>query len=224
MFSYVISIPSLYHRLDQSFWPSINKVNSIKPELYEGIEGKNHELPQWWTSKKKGGCIQEEHYEPGVWGLVQSYINLFNKIIEEKIEEPILILEDDSVIIDTNTFDKDLNDFLFHLPNDWEVGYISGYHGKNKKTVINNYVTKVSSVMQTNAVLYNGYKTCKKLKEFILNCSHREPIDVLYLHAYNALSIPLYRSNKKLIYQERYKSSALKNPIVGGGNRPWEYL
>ena len=44
--SYVISIPSLYTRLEQSFWSSFNKVHSINPELDIGIEGKDYELPE----------------------------------------------------------------------------------------------------------------------------------------------------------------------------------
>ena len=197
--SYVISIPSLYHRLDESFWPSINSVKSINPTLFKGVEGSKEKLPTWWLSKKIGGNIHEKSYEPGVWGLVQSYLNLFEYIIEHKLDQPILILEDDSIIKEPKTFDQDLQNFINNLPKDWEVGYISGYHGKNKKTVINPYVTKVSSVLQTNAVLYNGYKICKKLREFILNYKDREPIDVVYLYAYNNLNIPLYRSIIKKI-------------------------
>lgn len=219
---YVISVPSLYHRLDGSFWPSIKKVNSIKPILFEGVEGKNFTLPDWWTSKPRGGCIYDETFEPAVWGLVQSYINLFDQIIDKKITEPILILEDDTVIIDPEHFDSDLQLFINNLPPMWEVGYISGYHGKNRREVINDYVTQVSSVMQTNAVLYNGYKTCLKLRDYIYSMKEREPIDVSFLGAFNTLNIPLYRSNKKLMYQESYQCSTVMREYKPGVKLDWE--
>jgi hypothetical protein len=208
--SYVISVPSLYTRLEQSFWPSFSKIHSVEPELYIGIEGKNYQLPEWWTGRNKGGCIYEHTYEPAVWGLVQTYLNLFDKIIHEKVEGPILILEDDSVIIDPSTFDLDLNLFIDNLPSDWSVGYVSGYHGKNRQEKINDHVMKVSSVMQTNAVIYNGYVACELLKSYIEQETTREPIDVLYLLAYRSLNIPLYRSIKKLIYQASYQCSTIE--------------
>ena len=207
--SYVISIPALYERLEKSFWPSFNQITSIHPELFTGVDGRNETLPNWWTNRDKGGCIHEHTNEYGVWGLVQTYLNLFNKIIEERVEGPILILEDDSVIIDTKTFDYDLDLFINNLPSDWKVGYISGYHGNNTQEKINEYVMRVSSVMQTNGVLYNGYTTCELLKSYIEQATVREPIDVLYLLAYKSLNIPLYRSVKKLMYQASYQCSAV---------------
>lgn len=220
--SYVISVPSLYHRLDKSFWPSFNTVESIKPILYPGVEGKNYPLPSWWVEREKGGCIYPDTFEPAVWGLVQTYLNLFTDIIEHKISEPILILEDDSVIIDPTTFDLDLKLFIDNLPDQWVVGYISGYHGKNKKEQENEFVMKVSSVMQTNAVLYNGYVACQRLKDYIENTSVREPIDVLFLLAYNNLNIPLYRSIKKLIYQDTYQCSTVTYEYKPGIKLDWE--
>lgn len=221
--SFVISIPSLYHRLDSTFWPSISKVKSIKPKLFEGVDGKNYTIPEWWSSRPIGGCIHEgETFEPAVWGLVQTYVNLFDTIISNQIDEPILILEDDSVIIDSTTFDSDIKTFIENLPADWAVGYISGYHGKNRKEVVNDYVVKVSSVMQTNAVLYNGFKSCKILRDYIIESNVREPIDVLFLSAYNNLKIPLYRSTKKLLYQASYQSTAVKREYLPNELLKWQ--
>jgi len=214
--SFVISIPPLYHRLEESFWPSINQVQSIKPILFEGVDGRQNTLPKWWKDKKKGGCIPEGYYEPRVWGLVQSYLNLFDKIIDEKIEGPILILEDDSVIIDTQNFDLDITNFLNNLPSDWKVGYISGYEIKNDKNLIsysiNDYVVKSNSIYQTNAIFYNGYKVCENIKQSILKHPENEPIDILYMHVFNLLNFSSYRSFKKLMVQESFYSSALKSP------------
>ena len=214
--SFVISIPPLFHRLEQSVYPSFNQSKLINPKLFEGIDGRKNPYPDWWKNKKSGGCLSDGFYEPGVWGLVQSYINLFDKIIEKKIEGPILILEDDSIIIDPQNFDLDITNFLTNLPLDWRVGYISGYEIKNDKNLItntiNDYVVKSNIIYQTNAIFYNGYKVCESLKQSILNFPENEPIDILYMHCFNTLKYPTYRSSKKLVYQESFYSSALEKP------------
>lgn len=226
--SFVISIPSLYHRLEESFWPSINQVQSIKPILFEGVDGKKNSLPKWWTAKKKGGCIHENYSELGVWGLVQSYLNLFDKIIEEKITGPILILEDDSIIVDSQNFDLDINNFLNNLPPDWGVGYISGYEIKNDKNLVsypvNDYVVKSNIIYQTNAILYNGYKVCNSIKQAILKYPENEPIDILYMHIFNLMDFSIYRSFKKLVVQESFYSSALNSPTFKSDIKyKWKY-
>ena len=218
MKSFVISVPSLYHRLEETFWKSFSSSELINPELFAGVEGKDHELPEWWVSKTKGNGILEHTNENAVWGLVQSYINLFNKLIDEKIDEPFLILEDDSTIIDEENFDNDLESFVKHLPNDWSIGYLSGYMKKDTTETeqINNYVSLSNSMMQTNAIVYKNYKVLEVLRNQIYEHDTTDPIDFYFLETFNKNQIPLYYSTKKLIIQYPYYTTTVIEPTMGG--------
>lgn len=226
MKSFVISVPSLYHRLEETFWKSFSSSKLINPEPFVGVEGKDHKLPEWWTSKSKGNGILEHTNEKAVWGLVQSYINLFDKLIDEKIDEPFLILEDDSVIVDTDNFDNDLQNFINNLPDDWSVGYMSGYMKKNstKTEQINRYVYKSNSIMQTNAIVYSSYKVLEKIRNKIYEHDTTDPIDFYFLETFNKNQIPLYYSTKKLIYQYPYYTTTVIEPTIGGSGSSHDWI
>lgn len=226
MKSFVISVPSLYHRLEETFWKSFSSSELINPELFVGVEGKNHKLPEWWVSKTKGRAIIEHTNEKGMWGLIQSYLNLFDKLIDEKIDEPFLILEDDSVVIDENNFDHDLKNFIEHLPDDWQVGYISGYIKKHitETKKINDYVSESLGIMQTNAIVYKDYKILELLRNIIQHHDVSDPIDFYFLQTLRWNEIPIYYSNKKLILQHPYISSAVNLNSVGNAGSLYEWF
>jgi len=224
--SYVISVPSLFHRLEKTFWKSFKCSNIVSPVLFEGIDANHSKISDWWLSKKNINTLDPNAKEPVMWALVQSYINLFDLLINKNVDEPVLILEDDSVIISPNSFDNDLTNVLTSLPEDWQVCYLSGYTLPANKLFhknINQYVSSINCIMQTNAIIYKNSDILYILKEFILNSHKKQPIDLYFLECFRENNIKLYHSKNKLIVQENYYSSVYKTPTkpVAGNQNKW---
>lgn len=221
--SYVISVPSLYYRLENTFWKNFSDLKTIQPQLIEGVDGNEFELPMWWKVKEKGHAIGDDTNENAMWGLVQSYLNLFDTLIKNKVNKPFLILEDDSVQVDKKSFDENFTNFLNNLPSDWSVGYLSGYQIRNQSNQekVNEYVSKNRGMYQTNAIVYKDYTILEKIKHEIINHTVREPIDIFFLRTYEKHNIPVYYSNKKLIFQYPYYTSIRKTPTIAGSSHEW---
>lgn len=217
--SYVISIPRLFHRLDGTFWTSWENSRLVNPELFIGVDGTESKTdPRWikWNDLPYDCCMDEDGQHVVVWSLIQGYINLWQKIVYEKIETPILILEDDAVIVEEYELDFDVlfGTFLASMPNDWEIGYIGGRaHNMDKESRVNKHVWETMGTMKTTAIVYKDYNVCKKFLDSFVGMDEKRPIDVQFLRTIGRDGIKAYRSHRKLAYQYGYYSTTFKEGV-----------
>lgn len=222
--TFLITIPRLSYRLHDSVLDSYKYSKIVNPTIFYGVDGKNDTIEDWWNNLELGGnCLDSTVDIDGVGGLVMSYVDLYKRIIHEKMEGPILIVEDDVVIHeDVNyDFDRILTNFINNMPNDWELGYIGGHaHNAGVEKKVANGVYETLGTMRTTAILYRDYKVVEKLLEKILTTDRKNPIDVEVLVGIHKHQIKCYRSEVKLMYQKSYVTTAAKEEL---GIIPHEY-
>jgi len=83
------------------------------PVRYDAIDGCLTTAPLWW----QGGH--------GAWGCYKTHLRILEDCLNQNISS-VLILEDDAVCIDG--FREKTEQFLQHLPDDWEMVYLGGEH------------------------------------------------------------------------------------------------
>lgn len=215
--TFVITIPRLEHRLNDGFWESHDMSSIINPEVFYGVDGRQVKPQEWWDKLTPGYVCNDPNIDVNVMGsLIQGYVNLFDKIISDRLEDIILILEDDSIILEDigSNIDKELSEFIYNLPKDWEIAYIGGHaHNAPTENKVNDFVYTTRGLMRTTAVLYRNYHVCERLKNCILDSQSKDPIDVELLKCIGKHTFKAYRSNTKMLYQRSYPSSSMKEGI-----------
>jgi len=97
-------------------------------------------------------------------GLVLTTIDIFKNSINQNFEK-ILILEDDCIFEDSI---HQIDDYLNHLPHDWDMIYFGGNHNQHggfpEPIVVNKYVKKIQNTYSSHMIGFN-----KKIYDEILS-------------------------------------------------------
>ncbi len=127
------------------------------PSDVNPFEFKYSEILKDWNDPITAG-------ELGIWC---SYLRLYKKINDEKIEDAI-IFEDD-IIIKSENFDKELSNFIKHVPKDYDMAFLdlNLHKGQQFQLADNPYINKFSQDAKAwgnYAILYS-----KKIIEKLLS-------------------------------------------------------
>lgn len=89
----------------------------------------------------------------GMYGLVQTYLKIYDDW-KEKNSEEIIIIEDDCVFVPK--FNERLESYVNNVPKDWQMLYFGGnhnYHMGNKTEKINDYCIKLNNTYSAHCVI-----------------------------------------------------------------------
>ena len=160
----------------------LKQINITKYEIVESVDGSIIEN----KTKLKNGA----------YGLILTYLNIYEKI--KNIEyESLILIEDDCV------FSKDFNDylkiFIDNVPIDWDILYFGGNHnlhiGEKEPKKINDYVVKLHNTYAAHCIILKK----NSFEKLIKTQSFEVPIDMLLSKLQNTLNV--YSTNKKITWQ-----------------------
>jgi len=115
---------------------------------------------------------------PGAYGLIQTYIQILQKSIDNNYET-ICIIEDDCLFLDEIT---NVEYYYNFLPNDWDILYYGGNHNYHtnftKPIEINKHVLKLQHTHSCHFICIKKHMF-EPLKTFFSN--FYGPLDVMYV-------------------------------------------
>ncbi len=196
--SFVINLTFKTDRL-QTFMASL-------PACFQGVEvwpavhGDTVQHPDWWKSGR------------GAWGCYRSHLQILEKCYNEQVDSYI-VFEDDAI------FDPELvtrlDQFLKHLPADWEQIYLGGqllHESQNPPRKVNDHVFIPFNVNRTHcfAVHRRGYEKLYKHLNAAPFVEH-EHIDHHLGRLHETGSLKLYCPGKWLVGQAAGRSNISGN-------------
>ena len=157
---YVINVPADTERL--SGFQAVYPAGLPEPTIYYAKTGEEIVVPGWWQGSANSRALTEN----------------LKAILEQEHNEPVMILEDDCAF--DSDFVNKLNEFMEHVPNDWEVLYPGGRHADKLYAYplkVNDYVLKCRYTAGTYCMIINTNAIQKVLS--ILNsenwtCHHTQ--------------------------------------------------
>jgi GR25 family glycosyltransferase involved in LPS biosynthesis len=161
----------------------LEKIGCEKYEIVESIDGNNIDNPS--------------PIKNGAYGLVMTYVKLYEEIKNKNLQE-IILIEDDCVF--SENFCDEIESFYKNIPNDWSVLYFGGNHnthvGVEKPKKINDFVNKVHNTFSAHCVVIK-FEIFKKIIES-LNENIKE-VDVILSYLQKQYSC--YTTNNKITWQ-----------------------
>ncbi len=88
------------------------------PALWPGVDGIEQDIPEWF------------HGAPGVWGCLQSHIELWTLQVCDELDS-VLVFEDDAVLCRDGI--KRMQDAIACVPDDWDQIYFGGQHMRTNR-------------------------------------------------------------------------------------------
>ena len=157
-----------------------------------------------------------EKLKPGAIGCAMSHITLWKRLVESG-EPYIIVLEDDLTLEDN--FNQEINLFLKHIPDDFDIAQI--YLSKNKaitdnsqNQIVNQYVK--TGYPQNGTVAYIlSRKGAIKLLEYCVPIYHAVDI-MIRQHIQNGKLIAYIPTHNIVSHEFKYISSICKNSKVCG--------
>jgi len=117
----------------------LNKINCKNYILFEGVDGNLLANPTKLTN--------------GAFGLVNTYLNIFEEW-SKKDAENIFLIEDDCIFVDN--FNEKVAEYVSNVPSDWDMLYFGANHNYHmgKKTInINEKCIKINHSYTTHCIL-----------------------------------------------------------------------
>ena len=127
------------------------------PERFSALDGHAISSPASWNS---GG---------GAWGCYRSHLAILEKCLSEKIGS-VLILEDDAIC--GEGFADQAEQFISHLPEDWNFIYFGGQHIRTGHGIphrVNDFVFRPFNVNRCHAYALKGTPQIRKIYYRLLN-------------------------------------------------------
>lgn len=121
----------------------LKKINCTNYKLFEGVDGKK--------------LINTTRLPVGMFGLINTYFNMYDDW-KKNSHDSILIIEDDCIFIDG--FNEKLEDYINHVPKDWEMLYFGAnhnYHMGEKTENINEKCIKLNNSYSAHCVILKSY-------------------------------------------------------------------
>ena len=109
---YVINMTRRPERLKAFYQRLPDPFPFRRPERYKALDGGLVTPPDWW-----GGA--------GAWGCYRTQVRIMEDCLNDEVYS-VLIFEDDAVCVDG--FAEKVQQFMNHLPSDWEMIYFGGQH------------------------------------------------------------------------------------------------
>lgn len=134
-------------------FPEDWKYGSI--EIIKAIDGKYCRPPTWWNTGN------------GAWGCYRTHLRILEDCLNNNINEPILIFEDDATFCED--FTNKCDHFFNILPEDWEQAYLGGQHLVNPILIYNNnsILYKGTNINRTHAYALKNYEAIKKIYKWL---------------------------------------------------------
>lgn len=111
------------------------RLQGIDYEFFYGVNGATLDKTPWIEAGSK--------QTRGQLGCTLSHLNLYKKIVDEKLYDKICILEDDAIFTDNI---NNLETYMNQLPQDWGMFYL-GFDGPNPHP---NYSQNLIEISQSN--------------------------------------------------------------------------
>jgi GR25 family glycosyltransferase involved in LPS biosynthesis len=161
----------------------LSKIQCNNYTLFEGVDGDLIDNP----SKLK----------KGMYGLVKTYINIFDSWVKNKTSN-IVIIEDDCIF--SGNFNEELFTLMGDIPNDWEMIYFGGNHnlhvGSTQPKKINENIIKLHNTYSAHCVVLKDY-VFEELVNRLKNLDIENDVFMSKLqNKYNA-----YSTSKKITWQ-----------------------
>jgi len=190
---------------------NILKSHNINGTRYPAIDGNNI------IKKNINKYFENQDYKvlTGNIGTLLSHTNLWKKI-ENEDNEIVLILEDDSVVV--NDFNNLLENSHKEVPNDWDIIYVGSNKLKGTKLSDNIFVPTEGNFIGYNSGMF-GYLIKKSSIPKLLNIIFPLPnkfncIDVILRNNFSKFKA-YFLINKLIIHDDKFESERLKkNKIV----------
>jgi GR25 family glycosyltransferase involved in LPS biosynthesis len=140
-----IYVINLEERLDRKehIIKELNKIKCNDYTLFNGINGNNINNP---TILKNG-----------MFGLVSTYLKMYDDWKLKKTET-IIIIEDDCLFIED--FNSKLDDYIKNIPSNWDMMYFGGNHNKHlgiTTQTINEHCLKLSHSYTAHCIILKDY-------------------------------------------------------------------
>jgi hypothetical protein len=151
-------LPEFIGRIDALSLSWLTRSIIIK---FDAIDGEQCTPPWWWTSTG------------GAWGCYMSHLRVLEKMMSNK-NASVIIFEDDAFFCDN--FNDEMETYLEHLPDDWEMAYLGGQHIV-VPTKVNDYVSRAKDVRGTHAYMLQGngiMKLYQHLTDFVRLAIHHD--------------------------------------------------
>lgn len=191
---YVINLKDRVDRKEH-IMNQLKKIKCVNYILFEGVNGKKIKNPTRLPS--------------GMFGLINTYFNMYEDW-KKHPKDNILIIEDDCVFVDG--FNEKLNDYIKHVPEDWDMLYFGGNHnthvGSEPPTIINDKVCKLHNTFSTHCVAINN-KAFKEVLERLKKCDNA--LDVIYSELQKKLNV---YSFYPMIATQRVSFSDIENKMT----------
>ena len=139
---YVINLKERTDRRDH-ITNELKKIECDDYILFEGVNGKK--------------VTNSTKLPSGMFGLIITYINIYREW-KKTPKDNILIIEDDCIFIDD--FNKNLEDYMNHVPEDWDMLYFGAnhnYHMGEKTEPINEKCIKLNKSFSAHCVILKSY-------------------------------------------------------------------
>ena len=158
------------------------------------------------------GWDQNSYLCNGNISLKLCYASIFSECIYNNINK-LLILEDD--ILFENDYETKFDNFMTHIPNDWDHLNIGYHEGKNlfgawRFENINEYVALSETSYTTHAVAFRGADTLRRITDKIVTSNI--PIDYVFVYFTHVLKcegkqfMRSYIPNEIICRQQSYRS------------------
>ena len=111
---------------------------------FPGTDGQLCSPPSWWAESA------------GAWGCLRSHLRVIGECLNNGYES-VLIFEDDAVF--PESFVEDVQTYLRHLPDDWQMAYLGGQLLKDSfrpPQKVNDWVYRPFNVNRTHAYAVRG--------------------------------------------------------------------
>lgn len=139
---YVINLKERKDRLEHII-SELKKIECQNYTIFEAVDGKT--------------IHNETKLKTGMFGLINTYLNLYNEWKLQK-KDNILIIEDDCVFVPN--FNEKLELYIKSVPENWEMMYFGGnhnYHMGNKTEKINENCIKLTNTYSAHCVILKDY-------------------------------------------------------------------
>jgi len=170
-----------------------------KFELIPAVHGDSIRHPDWWLSGA------------GAWGCYRSHLRILEDCYMQDVES-YLVFEDDAIF--RPDFAERFNEFVTHLPSDWQQIYLGGqllHEVVHPPKQVNSYVWTPYNVNRTHcyAVHRRGYETL--YKHLYAKMSDRDHIDHHLGRLHETGELKIYCPGKWLVGQDAGRSNISGN-------------
>jgi hypothetical protein len=118
------------------------------PQRVSAIDGNRVGPPAWWGSKFPANAP--------AWGCFRSHLRIIEESLNRQLRS-ILIFEDDAVFVPD--FTAKFAAFMQHIPSDWEMLYLGGWHVWEQRfppRCVNEHVLQCTQVICNHAYAIRG--------------------------------------------------------------------